>query len=362
MTQIALISLARRGGMIHFHAELFNALTEITPVVAIVSRDAAVSHYPHETRLLSVDLGKGALGTFFNAINPFAWWKLSRTLKKSNADVFHIVASHEWNPLLAFFIKLMRKPFVFTIHDPEHHLGTPVYMKISDAITASMADLIIVLSRLGREQLIKKGYAPNMIRQIPIGVYSFFSRHVSEPKAQEKMILFFGRIEPYKGLSILLKAFCQVSDSLPDWKLVIAGNGDMSEYASLADHAQVEVINRYVGDEEVVGLMQRAMFVVLPYTEATQSGVIPIAYAFARTVIATDVGSLGETVQDGGTGFLIQPNNVDKLAQAILTLTGDIALCSRMGQAAYEFAHAELAWEKIAQMYLTVYSEALQHR
>jgi glycosyltransferase involved in cell wall biosynthesis len=143
---------------------------------------------------------------------------------------------------------------------------------------------------------------------------------------------------------------------------VIAGNGDMSEYAPLANHVQVEVINKFIGDEEVIGLMQRAMFVVLPYTEATQSGVIPIAYAFARTVIATDVGSLGETVQDGKTGFLIQPNDVDKLAQAILALTRDTAMCVKMGQAAYEFAHAELAWEKIAKMYLTVYSEALQRR
>jgi glycosyltransferase involved in cell wall biosynthesis len=286
--------------------------------------------------------------------------RLSQTLRKSNADVFHIVASHEWNPLLAFFIKLMQKPFVFTIHDPEHHLGTPFYMKISDAITALMADLIIVLSRLGREQLIKKGHAPNMIRQIPIGVYSFFSRHALAPVAQEKMILFFGRIEPYKGLNILLKAFRQVSDSLSGWKLVIAGNGDMSEYASLANHAQVEVINRYVGDEEVLDLMQRARFVILPYTEATQSGVIPIAYAFARAVIATDVGSLSETVQNGGTGLLIQPNDVDKLAQAILTLTGDAALCRRMGQAAYEFANTELAWEKIAKTYIAVYSEVLQ--
>jgi starch synthase len=241
-------------------------------------------------------------------------------------------------------------------------LGTPFYMKISDAITAGMADLIIVLSRLGRDQLIKKGYAPETIRQIPIGVYSFFSRHVLKRVDQEKMILFFGRIEPYKGLGILLKAFRQASGSLPDWKLVVAGNGDMSKYASLANHAQVEVINRYVGDEEVLELMQRAKFIVLPYTEATQSGVIPIAYALARTVIATDVGSLSEMVRDGTTGLLIQPNDVDKLAQAILTLAGNDALCYKMGQAAYEFAHAELAWEKIAQMYLKVYLEALPYR
>lgn len=94
---------------------------------------------------------------------------------------------------------------------------------------------------------------------------------------------------------------------------------------------------------------------VLPYIEATQSGVIPTAYAFARLVIATDVGSLGDMVQDGRTGLIIHPNDVDKLAQAILTLAGDTILCGKMGQAAYEVANPEWAWEKIAQMHPKIY-------
>ena len=347
--------------MIHFHNELFSALTEIATIVAIVSRDAANSHYPQEPRLLSVDLGRGALGTFLNALNPFSWRRLFQSLKKSKADVFHIVASHEWNPILALLVRLMRKPLVFTIHDPEHHLGTPFHIRISDAITARMAHSIISLSQLGREQLIKKGHAPDKIRHIPIGVYSFFSRRNTSAVPQEKMILFFGRIEPYKGLNVLLNAFHKASNSLPGWKLVIAGNGDFSECAPLANHDWIEVINRYIDDEEVSQLMQRAAFVVLPYIEATQSGVIPIAYAFARAVIATRVGSLGEAVQDGKTGFLIRPNDVDKLTGAILTLAGDPILCSGMGRAAYEFANSEWSWEKIAKSHLDMYSEVL-HR
>lgn len=355
--KVALISLARRGGMIHFHSELFYALSEIVPTIAIVSRDAALSHYSQEPHLLAVDLGRGAMGTLLNAINPLSWLRLFRALQKSNADVFHIVASHEWNPLVAILVRLMRKPLVFTIHDPEHHLGSPFHIKISDAVTARLANLLVVLSQLGKEQLINKGHAAAVIRHIPIGVYSFFSARNPVILPQEKMALFFGRIEPYKGLKVLLEAFHLAGNSLPGWKLVIAGNGDLSEYAALVQHEQIEIINRYVGDEEVSQLMQRAGFVVLPYTEATQSGVIPIAYAFARTVIATEVGSLGEMVRNRETGLLIRPNHVEELAQAITALAKDPALCQKMGRAAYEFANAEWSWGKIAQSHVESYAE-----
>ena len=360
--KIALISLARRGGMIHFHSELFYALAEIMPVTAVISNDAATSYGPQNPHILTVDLGRGAMGTFLHAFNPFSWQRLYRTLKISEADFFHIVASHEWNPIMAFLARLMKKPLIFTIHDPEHHLGTPFYIKVSDTITARMADMIVVLSQLGQRQLIKKGYAPGKIQQIPIGVYSFFSQRNMSIVPQEKMVLFFGRIEPYKGLDILLKAFRQIGTSLPDWKLIIAGNGDFSEYATLAEHKQIEVINRFINDEEVAQLMQRAGFVALPYTEATQSGVIPIAYAFARAVIATDVGSLGEAVQDGKTGFLIRPNDVSELVQAILRLAKDPILCNKMGQSAHEFANTEWSWGKIAETHLKVYSQILQQK
>jgi starch synthase len=358
--RLVLISLARRGGMVHFHAELANSLHKIAPETKVItSRSVPSSFYSPAIPRLVVNTGQGPAGSLLYAINPLSWCNLYKLLQGSRADIFHIVASHEWNPLLAQLIGMLGKPLVFTMHDPEHHLGTSIAMRASDSTLIRKSNAIIVLSQLGNDQLRKKGIARDRIFQIPHGVYSFFLRWRPEQVAPEKVILFFGRIEPYKGLDLLLKAFFRVADDLPGWKLVIAGNGDLSSFRSALQHPQIEVNNKYVPDEEVSVLMERSRMIVLPYTEATQSGVIPVAYAFARPVIATDVGSLKEMVIHGRTGLLVPPNDAEQLAQAIKTLAVDDALCSQMGRHAYEMSMNEWSWERIAQKHLEVYSKVL---
>ena len=172
-------------------------------------------------------------------------------------------------------------------------------------------------------------------------------------------MLFFGRIEPYKGLALLLQAMPGVFEKFPDWRLVVAGSGDITAYAELLNHPQIEVINSYLSDAAIADLMQRSRFLVLPYIEATQSGVIPIAYAFARPVIATDVGSLRDMLLNGETGLLIPPNDVRALTDAIQALAADLSLCERMGKNAYRIGKDEWGWGKIARSHLEIYNSVL---
>ena len=80
----------------------------------------------------------------------------------------------------------------------------------------------------------------------------------------------------------------------------------------------VRLVDRYVPNEEVALFFCAADLVVLPYTSATQSAVVPIAYSFERPVITTKVGGLPEVVIDGQTGFLVDPANPAALAEAIV--------------------------------------------
>ena len=359
--KIAVISLIRRGGMVHFHAELVNSLSRIIPTMAIISDVTPSSYYLPEIPRLLVHTGQGgAFGTFINGINPLSWYRLYKTLQAAQADLFHVVSSHAWNPLLGVLVKLLKRPLIFTMHDPVPHTGGPIYLRMSDAVFSKLSDAIVVLSRLGKEQLLIRGMDQAQVFYIPLGIYSFFAQKRSRQARQEKVILFFGRIEPYKGLDLLIKAFKKIANLLPDWKLVIAGNGDVSPYFPDIHHPQIEVINRYIPDNEVSSLMERSCFVVLPYTEATQSGVLPIAYALARPVIAADVGSLKEMVIHERTGLLIPPNDVEELAVAMKKLATDSLLCSQMGRYAYEMSLDELSWEKIAQQYIAMYSNVLE--
>jgi glycosyltransferase involved in cell wall biosynthesis len=127
----------------------------------------------------------------------------------------------------------------------------------------------------------------------------------------KKTLLFFGLIRDYKGLDLLIEAMSSLDDS---YQLVIAGEsyGSFDPYrkqigASPAKQ-RITVLNRYIDDNEVPVLFSAADVLVAPYRSATQSGVIPIAYHFEVPVLATDVGSLRETIEPAGTGIICSPN------------------------------------------------------
>lgn len=115
-------------------------------------------------------------------------------------------------------------------------------------------------------------------------------------------LLFFGRIDKYKGIGNLLDAYHAVSDKA--FPLIIAGGGKFTEKEEkLIDGCDnLTVINRYIGDGEMKWLLHHMTAAVLPYIEATQSGIIPLAYLFGKPVIVSDVAGLTQFVVDGETG------------------------------------------------------------
>ena len=100
--------------------------------------------------------------------------------------------------------------------------------------------------------------------------------------------------------------------------------------------------------------------VVLPYVEATQSAVIPIAYVFGKPVVVTNVGALSEVVEQGKTGFIVPPKDEKLLAEAVIKLLKNDKLRKEMGKNAYKFAMTELSLDKIANMTIEVYKKAIR--
>lgn len=118
----------------------------------------------------------------------------------------------------------------------------------------------------------------------------------------------------------------------------------------------VQVTNRYVGMEELAGLLQDCAISVCPYTDATQSGVIMTSYSLGKPVVASNVGGLGEMIEDGKTGLLVPPRDVDALANAIVALLKDNDLRAKMQQRIkYEYFVGDKSWKKIAEKYLDFY-------
>ena len=158
-------------------------------------------------------------------------------------------------------------------------------------------------------------------------LYDHFGEKVNKQLAVEqlkldprkKTLLFFGLIRDYKGLDLLIAAMSLLDES---YQLIIAGEsyGDFEKYRqaieSSSARSRIEVLNRYISDDEVPQLFSAADLLVTPYRSATQSGVIPVAYHFDVPVLATDVGGLKESIERAGTGLVCLPT-VESLSESI---------------------------------------------
>jgi glycosyltransferase involved in cell wall biosynthesis len=137
------------------------------------------------------------------------------------------------------------------------------------------------------------------------------------------VILFFGFVRPYKGLNYLIDALPLVLEK-QDVHLLIAGEfwdsaqTYLDQIQSLHLESHVTLVDRYIPNEEVGVYFAAADLVALPYVEATQSGIVQMAFGFGVPVLTTKVGGLGEAVRDGVTGLLVHPRDSQALALAIL--------------------------------------------
>lgn len=211
-------------------------------------------------------------------------------------------------------------------------------------IFESKADNILVLSTESRkkyEQL--KPEMKNKIIKINLGAHvpDASPKIVKEVSFQE-YILFFGRIDKYKGLENLFRAFSAYSGK---YNLVVAGKGELtnSEKDLIKRDHRIISINRYIDDGEMIWLFKNARALVLPYIEATQSGIIPIAYKYAKPVIVSNVPGLTQFVSEGETGYISR--NIEELTNAfIATENEDMYL--KMKKKCLDYYNRELEWKK----------------
>lgn len=132
-------------------------------------------------------------------------------------------------------------------------------------------------------------------------------------------LLHFGRLLPYKGLDLLAEALT-ILGPRPDLTVRVAGAGPEShELDALRRLPNVKVENRWVPEDEVGPLLAWSDALILPYREASQSGVAAAALAAGRSVVATRVGGLAEQLAGSDRAFLSDPTGA-ALADAIRTL------------------------------------------
>src|SRR5207302_7164793 len=152
------------------------------------------------------------------------------------------------------------------------------------------------------------------------------AKHQLGISKDEKTLLFFGNIAPYKGLEYLVAAFTELSKECFNYRLIIAGSvKNCQTYWRAVERSIVlsgvgeRIIRKieYVPDEDTEIYFKAADVLVLPYTYIFQSGVLFLGYSFGLPAIAADVGALGEEIVEGETGFIFKTRDVDELAARI---------------------------------------------
>lgn len=357
--KIVYLLATNSGGMLHYLSQLANAVSKYADVIVIGPKE-----FPHRYFYCDIDIRAVIDCPVGTKMHKGLSFKNINLINEINPDVVHTTMAH--HPLIAFFLYILRihkkYPIIYTYHDPQPHVDRMPVEVIGNLFYAYLIkfDKIIVHGKALRDVLIGKGISDEKIAVIPHGDYSFFVNCGKTIHSEENCILFFGSIRAYKGIEYLIKAVPLISKEIPDFKVIIAGEGDFSKYSKLiTDKSKFEIHNRFIPDEMVSELFRRAELLVLPYIEATQSGPLHIAYAFKKPVVATNVGAIPEVVEDGKTGYIVPPRDVTALADAIIKLLKDDELRKEMGETAYRKMKEELSWDKIAEQTVEVYKNAI---
>lgn len=261
-------------------------------------------------------------------------------LEKHEIDVVLCTMQHLWNPFMLPAIRRRGARYVVTIHDAALHPGErflPYQWWLDWEIR--QADGYVVLSdHVGSVLRTRHGTSADRIAVAPCGPFSQFADagrnfHPAGETRAPRRLLFFGRIIAYKGLDLLLDAYGRLKSAYPDLSLAIYGDGDISPYRSaLEGLADVTVENRYIGEGELPAILEEADLVVLPYREASQSGVLVLAEAAGLPVVGTPTGALVEQIVPGVNGLIATGISGEALAASIGRLLDDPALYHRCVQ------------------------------
>ncbi len=290
------------------------------------------------------------LSVFVQFFNFRRKYQIVKLINHFNPEVLYVPFGLMWARFIYSFIRKDIR-IVKTIHDVESHDRFTIGETVSYFLTWGsnrFVDGYVILNKKDRGIIEKRYNKP--VAVIPHASFSYyFNEDNKQRETQIKYrIGFFGRIEPYKGLDLLVYAFEQ--SKTQDLKLLIAGSGAIE--ASLLERINrndnIELINRYIDDNEFQPLLDSVDFVVLPYKRASQSGVIPMCFAYGKTVIATNVGALEEQIPEG-TGIITVPD-AKSICKEIDNLYADKELISKYGVSAKKYAEEELSWDKSARL------------
>jgi starch synthase len=256
--------------------------------------------------------------------------------------------------MLPFFWSV---PKVLTVHDPSPHSGTDAKRllfsrhRLYRYFLRRSVDIVITHGDLMSTLLEKEcPWLEGRVKQVPHGPLGAGCPLEIDSKSDSLRLLFFGRINEYKGLRYFVEAVIRLREEGLPVTGVVAGRGnDLERHRSrMESTGYFEILDWYIPCVDISKLFLNARAVILPYTEGTQSGVAAMALFFCRPVVASAVGSIPELVRHNENGLLVPPTEVEALVQAIRSVITDKILWGNLSAGARRLRDTELSWESIS--------------
>lgn len=323
-SRILFLYWGRRGAMTPFAYQA--ALTDLDDVETLFSISRQNERFEQfrllGERLLPVDTfrrGYGALTELWRV--PGLRAMLTRRIRRDRIDAVVNLMPHVWTPLVAGAVKRAGARFVTIVHDAERHPGDRTGLVLDWQLREmAHADAVVTLSRAVAERLgerypmaagrIETLFHPDFAHEDGTGPHQ-------SPRGGPFRLLFFGRVMHYKGLGLLVETLERLKARGLDVRLGFFGEGDISQYRSRLEALDAEIVNRWLGEDEIAPIFARHDALVLSHTSASQSGVAALAAGGGLPIVATPVGGLVEQLADGRIGLLAREVSSEALADAI---------------------------------------------
>lgn len=369
-TKVVIIGPSEKflSGISYFTLRLSNALSELVDVETILFRKMLPKRLFPGWRRVGEKLTTQKFDERVNVYeildwyNPITWLRAYKIIKAEKADVILFQwwtssVAHMYLALEVLNFGHRRRPIIIEFHevvDPLESSILPIriYSKLMGKLIRRLATGYVVHSNSDKE-LISENYGieKDKIEVIPIGIYDHYKKMEGrEARAkigikEDFVILFFGLLRPYKGVKYLIEAYESLpGDFIEKSRLLIVGETwEDKKSKELAKESKfsnkINVVDRYVSDDEVSLYFSASDVLVIPYTRASQSAVAHIGMAFGMPIIASEVGGLKESLGKYEGTVFVEPGSAEDIVKALMHVFE--------GRGEFE-APDELRWGEIA--------------
>ncbi len=328
----------------------------------------------NDFKVLKILPGKDQSRSVFNKTRKYLSYLLT-LLNNKQYDLLHFQAfrRHRIEALFFFLLHFRKTRLIFTVHDvdPLDHSRTDRFL---NKIVYRSADVLLAHSETNRNRILEEyKVEPSKIVIIHHGSFENNTPGIGPDindarkyfglEGKHNVMLCFGTIKKYKGIDLLIRAAAKASESIDNLVLLIAGKGEnesihnlyRQQIGKLKTKLQVIMHFAYINQDQVELYFKASDVVMLPYTIISHSGVLHLAWSFAKPVIASRSGDFEEFINEGETGFLFNTNNEDDLSSVILKAFESKEKLKRMGECAEKRNSEKYSWELSAQKLTAVY-------